>query len=76
MIQEEYKEKNKLMSVNNDDLFNVREYIYLLLFVKVENFKKLIIISLLFATIRLTNHNLYKYSIKFFSFFKLIISIH
>jgi hypothetical protein len=65
MIQKEYEEKNKLISVNNDDLLNIREYIYLLLFVKVENFKKLIIVSLLFATLRLTNHNLYKYSINY-----------
>ena len=65
MIQEECEEKNKLVTVNNEDLFIFREHIYLLLFLRVENFKKLIILSLLFATIRLTNHNIYKYLINY-----------
>ena len=39
MIREDYEERNKLMTVNKDNSFNFRKYIYLLLFVKVEIFK-------------------------------------
>ena len=67
MIREDYEERNKLMTVNKDNSFNFRKYIYLLLFVKVEIFKKLMILILLFSTIRITYYILYRYSINHFN---------
>lgn len=68
MIQEDYEEKKNLMFSNNDYSFNSREYnyIYLQLLIKVKSLKKIIILILLFATIKITNNNLYNYKISNF----------
>ena len=68
MIQEDYEEKKNLMFNNNDYTFNSKEYnyMYLHILIKVKNLKKIIILILLFATIKITNNNLYNYKISNF----------
>ena len=60
MIQEDYEEKKNLMFNRNDYSFN---YSYLYILFKIKSLKKIIIIILLFATIKITNNNLYNYKI-------------
>ena len=60
MIQEDFEVKKNLIFINDNYSFiyiDYIDYIYLILSQKLKNFKKLIILSLLFATLKIINKN-------------------
>jgi hypothetical protein len=68
MIDEYYEEKKNLMFSNNDLEFKFKDYNYMYshILIKVNGLKKIIILILLFVTIKITNNNLYDYKISNF----------
>lgn len=64
MIKEDFEDKQNFI-FNEEYTFNFFiDYIYLFLSQKLKNLKKLIILSLLFATLQINNKNIYKYALK------------
>ena len=63
MIYEDYEERKNLMFSNKDYSFYSKEYNYIN---KSKRSKKIIILILLFTTIKITNNNLYDYKINNF----------
>ena len=63
MIKEDFEVSKNLIFINDYSFFSI-DYIYLFLSQKLKNLKKLIILSLLFATLQIINKNEYKYVFK------------
>ena len=63
MIKEDFEVSKNLIFINDYSFFSI-DYIYLFLSQKLKNIKKLIILSLLFATLQIINKNEYKYVFK------------
>ena len=63
MIKEDFEVSQNLIFINDYSFFSI-DYIYLFLSQKLKNSKKLIILSLLFATLQIINKNEYKYVLK------------
>ena len=61
MIKEDLEDKKYLIFINDDYSFIFIDYIYLFLSQKLKNGKKLIILSLLFATLTIKNKNIYEF---------------
>ena len=64
MIKEDYKDKQNFVFINDDYSFISIDYIYLFLSQQLKKLKKLIIISLLFSALLISNRNIYKYILK------------
>ena len=63
MIKEDFEVSKNFIFINDYSFFSI-DYIYLFLSQKLKNSKKLIILSLLFATLQIINKNEYKYVLK------------
>ena len=59
MIKEDFEVKKNLIFINNDCPFILIDYIYLILSQEIKNSKKLILLSLLFTTLQISNKNIY-----------------
>ena len=65
MIKEDFKDKQNFVFINDDYSFISIDYIYLFLSQQLKKLKKLIIISLLFASLYISNINIYKFALKY-----------
>ena len=61
---EDFQNKQNFIYFNDDYSFISIDYIYLFLSKKLKNLKKLIIVSLLFTTLQISNKNIYRYALK------------
>ena len=61
MFKEDLDDKKNFIFINDDYSFIFIDYIYLFLSQKLKNVKKLIILTLLFATLQINNKNIYAF---------------